>query len=144
MDCSTPGLPVHHWLPEFTQTHVHQVGDAVQPSHPPSVIPFSSHLQSFPASGSFPVSQFFASGGQNIGVSTSTLVPPMNIQDWLLLDRLVVSPCSSRDSQESSPTQQFKSINSIVHKPRGGFRMGNTFKSMADSCQCMAKTTTIL
>ena len=46
-----------------------------------SVVPFSSHLQSFPASGSFPMSQFFPSGGQNIGVSASTLVLPMNIQD---------------------------------------------------------------
>ena len=47
-----------------------------------SVIPFSSCLQSFPASGSFPMSQFFASGGQSIGVSTSTSVLPMNTQDW--------------------------------------------------------------
>ena len=53
MDCSTPGLPVHHQLPEFIQTHVHWVGDAIQP-YP--VITFSSCLQSFPASGSFPMS----------------------------------------------------------------------------------------
>ena len=52
MDCSMPGLPVHHHLPEFTQTHIHWVGDAIQPSHPLSS-PFSSRLQSFPASGSF-------------------------------------------------------------------------------------------
>ena len=50
-----------------------------------SVIPFSSHLQSFPASGSFPMSQFFTSGGQSIGVSGSTSVLPMNIQDWFPL-----------------------------------------------------------
>ena len=50
-----------------------------------SVIPFSSHLQSFPASGSFPMSQFFTSGGQNIGVSASALVLPMNIHDWFSL-----------------------------------------------------------
>ena len=50
-----------------------------------SVIPFSSHLQSFPASGSFPMSQFFASGGQNIGVSASASFLPMNIQDWFPL-----------------------------------------------------------
>ena len=50
-----------------------------------SVVPFSSCLQSFPASGSFPVSQFFASGGQSIGVSASASVLPMNIQDWLPL-----------------------------------------------------------
>ena len=50
-----------------------------------SVVPFSSHLQSFPALGSFPMSQFFASGGQSIGVSASTSVLPMNIQDWFPL-----------------------------------------------------------
>ena len=50
-----------------------------------SVIPFSSHPQSFPASGSFPMSQLFTSGGQNIGVSASTSVLPMNTQDWSLL-----------------------------------------------------------
>ena len=50
-----------------------------------SVIPFSSHLQSFPASGSFPMNQFFASGGQRIGVSASASVLPMNIQDWFPL-----------------------------------------------------------
>ena len=50
-----------------------------------SVFPFSSHLQSFPASGSFPMSQFFASGGQSIGVSASASVLPMNIQDWFPL-----------------------------------------------------------
>ena len=65
--------------PEFTQTHVHWVSDAIQPSHP--VVPFSSHLQSFPASGSFPTSRFFALGGQSFGVSASASVLPMNIQD---------------------------------------------------------------
>ena len=48
----------------------------------PSVVPFSSHLQSFPTSGSFQISQLFASGGQSIGVSASTSVLPMNTQDW--------------------------------------------------------------
>ena len=59
-----------------------------------SVIPFSSHLQSFSASGSFPMSQFFTSGGQSIGVSASTSVLPMNIQSWFFrmdwLDLLAV------------------------------------------------------
>ena len=64
MNRSTPGLPVHHQLPEFTQTHVHRVGDAIQQSHP--VIPFSSCPQSLPASGSFPMSQLFISGGQSM------------------------------------------------------------------------------
>ena len=74
-----------------------------------SVVPFSSCLQSFPTLGSFQMSQFFASGGQNIGVSASVSVLPMNIQDWL-----VGSPCSPRDSQESSPTPQFTSINCLA------------------------------
>ena len=79
MECSTPGFPVHYQLPELTQTHVHWVADAIQPSHP--VIPFSSCLQSFPASGSLPMSHLFTSGGQSIGVSVSASVLPMNTQD---------------------------------------------------------------
>ena len=82
MDCSTLGLPVHHQLPEFTQTHVHHISDAIQPSHP-LIVPFSSCLQSFPASGSLPMSQFFALGGQSIVASASVF--PMNIQDWFPL-----------------------------------------------------------
>ena len=82
MDCSTPGLPVHQQLQELAQTHVHRIGDAIQPSHPLSS-PSSSCLQSFPASGSFPMSQLFASGGQGTGVSASVSVLPMNIQGWL-------------------------------------------------------------
>ena len=57
MNCSMPGLPVHHQLPEFTQTHVHRVSDAIQRSHP--AVPFSSCPQSLPASESFPMSQLF-------------------------------------------------------------------------------------
>ena len=81
MDCSTPGFPVHHPVPECTQTHVHRVRDAIQPPHPMS----SSHLQSFSASGSFPMSQFFPSGGQRIGVSALASFLPMNTQDWFSL-----------------------------------------------------------
>ena len=77
-----------------------------------SVVPFSSHLQYFPALGSFPMSQSFTSGGHSIRVSALASVLPMNIQDWFPLDGLVESPCSPRDSQESSPTPQFKSIDS--------------------------------
>ena len=80
MNRSTPGLPVHHQRPEFTQTHIHRVGDAIQPSHP--VIPFSSCPQSLPASESFPLSQPVTWGGQSIGVSASASVLPMNTQDW--------------------------------------------------------------
>ena len=73
------------------------------------VVPFSSCLQYFLTSGSFPVSRFVTAGGQRIGASASASVLPMNIQGWF---PLVWSPCSPRDSQESSPTPQFKSINS--------------------------------
>ena len=75
-----------------------------------SVVPFSSCPQSFPTSVSFPMNQLFASGGQSIGVSASASVLPMNIQDWFPLGY----PCSPRESQEFSPTPQFKSINFSV------------------------------
>ena len=83
-----------------------------------SVVPFSSCPQSLPASESFPVSQLFAWGGQSIGVSASASVLPMNTQDW---SPLGWTPCSPRDSQESSATPHFKSINSselsFLHSP---------------------------
>ena len=77
-----------------------------------SVIPFSSCPQFLPALGSFPMSQLFSSGGQSIGVSASTSFLPMNTQDWSPLGWTGWSFLQSRDSQESSPTPQFKSINS--------------------------------
>ena len=80
INCNTSGFPVHHQLPELAQTHVQRVSDA-HPTISSSVVPFSSHLQSFPASGSFQMSQLFASGGQSTGVLTSTSVLPMNTQD---------------------------------------------------------------
>ena len=80
MNHSTPSLPVHHQLPESTQTQVHRVGDAIKPSHPllsPSPpAPNPSQHQSFP------MSQLFAWGGQSIGVSASASFLPMNTQDW--------------------------------------------------------------
>ena len=82
MDWRVPGFPVFHQLLELVQTHVHWVGD---PTISSSVIPFSSWLQYFPASGSFPRSQFFTSDGQSIGVSALASVLPMNIQDWFPL-----------------------------------------------------------
>ena len=75
-----PGFPVHHQLLELAQTHVHQVGDAIQPSHllsPSSPLAFSLS----PAAGSFSISQFFDSGGQSIRALASASVLPMNIQD---------------------------------------------------------------
>ena len=82
VDCSMPGFPGHHQLPELTQTHVHRVSDVIQLS---SFVIFSSCLQFCPASGSFLISQSFTSGGQSIRVSASASVLPMNIQDWFLL-----------------------------------------------------------
>ena len=81
MNRSMPGLPVHHQLLEFTQTHVHWVSDAIQPSHPLSS-PFSSCPQSIPASESFPMSQLFAWGDQSTGISASALFPPKKSQGW--------------------------------------------------------------
>ena len=110
MNSSMPGLPVHHQLPEFTQTHVHWVSDAIQPSHPlssPSPAPNPSQHQS--------LFQWVYSSHEVAKV----LEFPLQHQSlqWtprtdLLQNGLVGSPCSSRDSQESSPTPQFKSINS--------------------------------
>ena len=80
-NCSTPGLPVHHQLLEFTQTHIHRVSDAIQPSHPLSSpsppAPSPSQHQSF-----FPMSQLFAWGGQSTGVSASASVLPKKSQGW--------------------------------------------------------------
>ena len=109
MDCRMPGFPVLHHLLELPQTHVHLFGDAIQPSHP--VNPFSSCLQSFPASGSFLNNWGFTSGCQRIGASTSESVLLINFQSWSLGLSGLIS-LKSKDSQDSSPTLQFKSINS--------------------------------
>ena len=86
-----------------------------------SVVPFSSCPQSLPASESFPMSQLFAWGGQSTGVSSLASFLQRNPRADLLQNGLVGSPCSPRDSQESSPTPQFKSINSsvlsLLHSP---------------------------
>ena len=79
-----------------------------------SVILFSSCLQSFQPSGSLPISQIFPSGDQSIGASASASVLPMNVQDWFPLGLTGWSPCSPGDSQASSPTPQFKGINSLA------------------------------
>ena len=83
MNRSTPGLLVHNQLPEFFQTHLHWVSDAIQPSHPLSST--SPPALNLPQHQSFPVSQIFTSGGQGIGASASASVLPMNIQDWFPL-----------------------------------------------------------
>ena len=98
MDSSMPGFPVHHQCPELAQTHVHQIGDAIHSSHPLS-FPFSPAFN-LSQHQSFPMSQFFASGGQNIGASTSASVLPMNIQDWfpLRLTGLILYTGTSAES----------------------------------------------
>ena len=83
MDGSTPGFPVHHQLPVYSDSC--PLSQWCHPTISSSVVPFSSCLQSFPASGSPPMSQFFASGGQSIGASASASVLPVNIQDWFLI-----------------------------------------------------------
>ena len=79
--CSTPVLSVHHHFLKFAQAYVHCISDAIQPSHPL----MTSSPQSFPASGTFPMSQLFASDDQNTGVSASASVLPMSTQGWFPL-----------------------------------------------------------
>ena len=111
MDCSMTGLPIYHQLLELAQTHVHRVGDAIQPSH--------SLLS--PSSSVFSLSQhqglfIWVSSSHHVAKVLEFQLQHQSFQ-WtfrtdFLLDGLVESPCSPRDSQESSPTPQFKSINS--------------------------------
>ena len=120
MNCSAPGLPVHHQLPEFTQTHIHRVGDAIQSSHPlsspspPAPNP-SQHQSLFQwVNSSHEVTKVLEFQLQHRSFQR-------NPRADLLQNGLVGSPCSPRDSQESSPTTQFKSINSwvlsLLHSP---------------------------
>ena len=115
MDCSMPGFPVHHQLPKLAQTHVHQVSDAIQPSHPlsspsPPTFNLSQHRGLF---------KWVSSSYQVVKVSELQLQhQSFNEYSGLISFRidfrfpLVWAPCSPWDSQESSPTPQFKSINS--------------------------------
>ena len=112
INCSMPGLPVHHQLPEFTQTRAHWSGDAIQPSYPlsspsPRALNLSQHQGLFQWVSSL---HQVAKGLQfQLQHQSFQWTPRTN----LLYDGLVGSPCSSpRDSQESSPTPQFKSIHS--------------------------------
>ena len=111
MDSSKPGFPVLHCLPGLVQTHVHSVGDAIQPPHLLTSLLLPSI---FPSIRVFPVSRLFESGGQSIGASASASVLPTNSQDLFPLGLTDLISLQSKDSQESSPTPQFKSINSSV------------------------------
>ena len=113
MKHSTPGLPVHDQLLESTQTHVYWVGDAIQPSHPlsspsPPALNLSQHQDLF---------KWVISLHQVAKVLEFQLQHQSfqwTLRADLLYDGLVGSPCCPRYSQESSPTPQFKSINSSV------------------------------
>ena len=106
MNCSTPGLPVHHQLLEFTQTHVHWVGDDIQPSHP--LLSPSS-----PAPKPSSIRVFSNESTLHMVAKVLEFQLPVNIQDW--------SPRCPRDSQKSFPAPQFESINSsalsFLHSP---------------------------
>jgi len=124
MDCSTPGLPVHHQLPEFTQTHVRWVGDAIQPSHALSS-PSPPAFNLFSVSGSIQMSQFFASGGQSFCFSIS----PSNEYSGLISFRMEwLDLLAVQGTQECSSTPQFKSINSSALS----FLYSPTFTSIHD------------
>ena len=115
--CVTPWITAHQASLTITNSQsLPKLCISSQWCHPGisfSVVPFSCS-QSLPASGTFPMSQLFAWGGQSTRVSASASVLPMNTQDWSPLGWTGWSPCSPRDSQESSPTPQFKSINSLA------------------------------
>ena len=113
MDCSMPGFLVHHQLLELAQTH----GSSSQWCHPTissSAVPFSSCLQSSPASGSFLMSQFFTSHGQSIRASASASVLPMIIQNWFPLGLTGLISLQSRGLSRVFSKPQLKSITSLV------------------------------
>ena len=119
MNRSTPGLPVHHQYPEFTQTYIHWVSDAIQPSHPllsPSPpAPNPSSIRVFFNESTLPMRW------PKYWSFSFSIIPSKEIPGLIVQNGLVGSPCSPRDSQESSPTPQFKSINSLalslLHSP---------------------------
>ena len=135
MDCSMPSFPVHHELPELAQTHVPRFGDAIQPSHPllnPSspVFNLSQHQGLF---------QWVSPSNQVAKVLEFRLQHQSFkciFQVDFLWDWLVWFPCSPRDSQESSPTPHFKSINSWALS----FLYGPTLTSIHDYGKTTALT----
>ena len=120
MNHSTPGLPVHHQHPEYTQIHSHWVSDAIQPSHP-----LSSPSPPAPSPSQYQSLSQWVNTSHEVAKVLEFLLQHhcylRNPRADLLHNGLVGSPCSPRDSQESSPTPQFKSINSLalsfLHSP---------------------------
>ena len=126
IDCSTPGLLFisnSRSLLKLMSIESVMASNHLILYHPLLLLP-----SIFPSIRVFSNNQFYASGGQSIGVSASASVHPMNIQDWFPSGLTVWSPCSPRDSQESSPTPQFKSINSLALS----FLYGPTLTSIHD------------
>ena len=134
MDCSMPGFPVLHHLLEFAQFHVRWVGDAIQLSHPLSSPSPAFNL--FQHQGLFP----WVGSSHQVAKVLEFQLQRQSFQ-WIfrtdfLLNGLVGSPCSPRDSQESSPTPQFESINSLVLS----FLYSSTLTSIHDSGKTIALT----
>ena len=112
MDCGTPDLSPSPTPGVYSNTY--PLSQWCHPTISSFVIPFFSHLQSFPASGSFPMNQFFASSGQSIGVSASASVLPMNIQDWFPLEWTGWISFLSKGLSRVFSNTMFKSISSPV------------------------------
>ena len=117
MDCSTPGSPVLHYLPELAQTH-----EWCHPTVSFSVGPLSFCPPSFPASGSFPISRLFTPNGQSTGASASTSVFPMNIQDWFPLELTGLLSLQSKGlwrvfSKTTIQKHQFLAALSLLYGP---------------------------
>ena len=163
MDCSTPGLPVFHHLLEFAQVHVHWIGDAIQPSHPlsspsPPAFHLSQHQGLFQwVCCSYQVAEVL--GALASVTVTSKVMNSAHSAEWpgAVTYPLWTSPfhLQSRNNNHSftvlnGPHIIYHLLDAFENNKRTlltvmlGIGMGNTCKSMADSCQCMTKTTTIL
>ena len=150
MNRSTPGLPVHHQLPESTQTHVLQVGDANQPSHP-----LSSPSPPAPNPSQHQGLLQWVNSKHEVAKVLEFQLQHQSLQwtprTYLLQDGLVGPPCSPRDSQESSPTPQFKSISfplgnrkkkkNLCKKPSKSNWKGEKRKKRGDRSQWKEHTT---
>ena len=146
MNRSTPGLHAHHQLLEFTQTHIHWVSDAIQPSHPLSFpsppAPNPSQLQRL-----FQWVKLFAWGGQSTGVSAVASFLPKKSQGWspsewtgiisYKYELPVQVQCRIQEAWGWCTGMTQRDGNG--REVGGGFRMGNMCTPVADACWCMAK-----
>ena len=134
MNRSTSGLPVYHQLPEFTQTHVHRVSDAI--SHFILCRLLLLLPQSLQASGSFPMSQLFAWGGPSIGVSASASILPMNTQDWPPLGWTGWISLQSRGLTRVFSSTQFCTFSNILLLPTASVPTAPSSEVSGPHCQC--------